>query len=547
MRANRLARTGQASSLFALALLTALAACAPIADDLERTDGEEASAEVQSALTTVVHRASTTASALGATSLGVVKPAGVVSGDVLIARISNRNQVGATLTVPSGWTLLRSDQSASQLKTWIAWKKAGSSEPSSYAFGVSVASNVAGSISAFSGADPTNPIDAVSGQKNGNSATLAAPPVTTTSSSGLAVWFGTQLWGGSACPSSPLVPPSGFTEAFDTCQVSTSTGNLFDMAWKQLGAAGAQPAWNGSSPFPNTNTAQVVTLRPAGGATCSAGNTYSGTVTDVGSLTDTGIVEVSGLAMSRINPGVIYAHSENNANFVAMNKANAAVVGSYASAFFPWDWEDVATGPCPAGSCIFMGDIGKSSGHPPPEPTTFAVYRMPEPNIAAGQTSGTRSGDLFPFQYPDGAKNAEALMVHPTTGDIYVVTKAASGASKAYKFPKPLPAPGTMSTLVKVADMQLPAGANDNFRSVTAGAIHPCADRFLLRTYGAVYEYRASAGAAFETAFTATPVSLTSPIEGQGEAIEYDLDGSGFFTMSERTAAPYVLKRVARQ
>lgn len=515
--------------------------------DFER-DGADEVGDVAQPLSTITYRSSATATGKNVTSLTVAKPAGVVQGDVLLARIANRDQVDAVITPPAGWTLLRSDQSAFAIKSWVLWKVATGAEPASYSFGFDVPAYLAGSIVAFSGADPANPIDAQSGQKNGNSASLAAPPVTTTAASGVAVWFGTQVWTGSACPASPLVPPSGFTEPFDTCLVSSSKGLLFNAAYAQLGAAGLQPAWNGSSPFPNTNTAQVVTLRPANAPSCSAGDTFASTYTTVGSLTSTDIVEVSGLAASRVNPGILYAHSENNANFVAIDKTNAAVVGSYVAGVFPWDWEDIATGPCPAGSCIFMGDIGRASGHPPPAPTTFAVYRMKEPNIAAGETSGTVTGERFPFQYPDTPQNAEALMVHPTTGDIYVVTKnGTTGLSKVYKFPSPLPAPDTMSTLIHVADLQMPLGPDGDFRSVTAGTIHPCADRFLLRTYRAVYEYRAPAGAGFEAAFAASPVALTDTAEGQGESIEYEPDGSGYFTMTERAAAPYPLKRVARQ
>ncbi|WP_437725523.1 cell wall anchor protein [Sorangium sp. So ce861] len=510
-------------------------------------DADETGAAVQP-LSTVTFRSSSTATGKNLTSLTLAKPAGVVQGDVLLARIANRNQVGAVIAPPAGWTLLRSDQSASAVKSWVLWKVATGAEPASYAFGFDVSAYLAGSIVAFSGADPASPIDAVSGQKNGNSATLAAPAVTTTAANGAAVWFGTQVWTGSSCPASPIVPPSGFTEPFDTCLLSSSAGLLFDAAYKQLGAAGLQPAWSGTSPFANTNTAQVVALRPAGAPSCSAGDTFASTYTTVGSLTSTDIVEMSGLAASRVNPGILYAHSENNANFVAIQKTNAAVVGSYVAGVLPWDWEDIATGPCPAGSCIFMADIGRFSGRPPPYPTTFAVVRMKEPNLAAGETSGTVSGDQFPFQYPDTPQNAEALMVHPTTGDIYVVTKeGTTGLSKVYKFPSPLPAPGTLSTLIHVADLQMPLGADENFRSVTAGAIHPCANRFLLRTYRAVYEYRAPAGAGFEAAFAAPPVALTDTVEGQGESIEYEADGSGYFTMTEREAAPYALKRVARQ
>lgn len=518
----------------------------PLLDDVQHDDDLLAAADAELA-TTIGYRASTTASAKAVTSLTIAKPAGTATGDLLLARIANRNQVGATLTAPAGWTVLRSDQSASQLKTWVAYKVATASEPTSYAFGVSISSYVAGSISAFSGVDRTNPIDAQSGQKNGTSASLIAPPVTTTSTNGLAVWFGTQIWTGATCPNA-LTQPSGFTEPFDTCQISSSQGLLFDAAYKALSTAGVQPAWTGSSTFPNTNTAQVVALRAAGGATCSAGDTYAPTFATLGSLTSTAIVEVSGLAASRVNPGVLWAHSENNANFVAISKANAAVLGSYVAGVFPWDWEDVATGPCPAGSCIYMGDIGRASGHPPPAPDTFAVYRMKEPNLAAGQTSGTITGDRFPFKYPDSPQNAETLMVHPTTGDIYVVTKnGTTGISNVYKFPKPLPAPNTLSTLIKVASLTIPAGADNTYREVTAGAIHPCSNRFLLRTYRKVYEYRAPAGGTFEQAFAAAPVALTDTTEGQGESLEYEADGSGYFTMTERTAAPYPLKRVARQ
>lgn len=527
---------------WSLALAVVASGCQLADDDPLNED------TVVSAATSIAFRSSATATALAATALTVNKPAGAAAGDVLIARIANRNQVGATLTPPAGWTVLRSDQSASQLKSWLAFHVAGASEPASYRFAIDIASNLAGSVVAFTGVDPANPIDAQSGQKNGNSASLAAPAVATTVANGMAVWFGTQIWGGSACPASPLVPPAGFTEPFDTCLVSTSTGVLFDGAFMALGAAGAQPAWNGSSPLPNTNTAQVVALRPAGAPACSAASTFSSTVTTIGQLNEPQIVEVSGLAASRVNPGILYAHSEDNASFVAMSKTTAQAVGRYTAGIVPFDWEDIATGPCPAGSCIFMGDIGRVSGHPPPLPDTFAVYRMKEPNLAAGQTTGTIAGDRFPFKYPDTPQNAEALLVHPTTGDIYVVTKdGTSGLSKVYKFPRPLPAPGTLSTLIHVADVQMPLGPDGNFRSVTAGTIHPCASRLLLRTYRAVYEYRAPAGQSFESAFLQAPVVLTDTHEGQGESIEYEPDGSGYFTMSERTAAPYTLLRVARQ
>jgi hypothetical protein len=521
--------------------LVALPGCEP-----EAEVPVEPEARVQ-ALTAISYRSSATASGKSITALAIGKPAGTAPGDVLLARLINRNNVGAVATAPAGWTLLRSDQSASQLKAWVFYKAAGAAEPASYTFTLDVASYMAGSISAFSGADVANPIDTHSGQKNGLTTSFNTPAITTSASEGMAVWFGAQIWTGAACPASPIVPPAGFTEAFETCLVSSSTGVIYDAAYKGLGAAGPQPAFNGSSPYAETNIAQVVALRPAAAPTCTVGDTYASTYATVGTVASTAIVEPSGLAASRVTPGVLYVHNEDTPAVVAISTADASTKGTFTVAnVTPADWEDVATGPCPAGSCIYMGDIGRSSANFPTPPSTFAVYRMQEPDIGAGQTSGSLTAEKFPFQYPDTPKDAESIMVHPSTGDIYVITKSSTGLSKVYKFPQPLPAPGTMSTLVFVSNLQLPTSTDVNFSYATAAAIHPCANRFLLRTYRTVYEFRAAPGGAFETAFAATPVALTDTAEGQGEAIEYAADGSAYFTMSE-SPSPFRLKCVSRQ
>lgn len=194
--------------LVSLSLLGS-AGCAAIdpGDTGPEGDGESTVGVADQALSTVTFRSSSTASAKSVTSLTIAKPAGVVAGDVLLARIAHRNNVAATITPPAGWTVIRSDQSASAIKTWVLWKVATGAEPASYAFNFSIAAYVAGSIVAFSGADPVNPIDTASGQKNGDSASLISPTITTTAANGVAVWFGTQVWTGAACPASPTRAP----------------------------------------------------------------------------------------------------------------------------------------------------------------------------------------------------------------------------------------------------------------------------------------------------------------------------------------------------
>jgi hypothetical protein len=240
---------------------------------------------------TVTFRASESATGEDVTSLVIPRPTAVVGGDVLLAHVSSRNNVGASIAPPAGWTELRSDQSASQLKSWLLWKVAGDEEPDEYAFGISAESNAAGTIVAFSGADPVTPIDAASGQRNGNSDEFITPPLTTSSSGGQAVWFGAQLWAVSGCPSDQITPPEGFTDIAEECLSASSTGVLLEAATLSLGDAGPQPAWVGSSPFTETNTAQAVALRPASGRTGAAADDVSTGVTTVDQLGPPGIVE----------------------------------------------------------------------------------------------------------------------------------------------------------------------------------------------------------------------------------------------------------------
>jgi hypothetical protein len=69
----------------------------------------------------------------GETALTISKPYGTTSGDVMIAAIAFRPP-GATLTPPSGWTLIRrTNQMASNTSAQATYRKvAGGSEPVSY-------------------------------------------------------------------------------------------------------------------------------------------------------------------------------------------------------------------------------------------------------------------------------------------------------------------------------------------------------------------------------------------------------------------------------
>lgn len=298
------------------------------------------------------------------------------------------------------------------------------------------------------------------------------------------------------------------------------------------GAAGAASAGGGGSAATSgTSGAAGASVGGAAGASACAA---CDAVTDDAALIAMpypALQELSGLAASRVHDGVLYGHNDSGdvARFFAFTSAGAAAGEFTVTGEKAVDWEDVAAGPCDAGRCLFFADIGDNDE----QRDEVWLVKIAEPALPTDPTKPVEvPGERVRFVYPDGAHNSETLLVHPTTGDAYVVTKTEPGPSVVYKLAAPLIA-GPARTATKVGALQLPAGVS---LLVTGGDVHPCGDRFLLRTYSALLEYRAPPGAPFEAAFDATPTPLLAPSFGeepQGEAVAYLATGLGFVTGSE--------------
>lgn len=265
---------------------------------------------------------------------------------------------------------------------------------------------------------------------------------------------------------------------------------------------------------------------PACAAACPAWDVP----TDAGRLADSSVTELSGLAASRRHPGVLYGHNDTGDGprifaFAADGRALGRILVQGAQAV---DWEDMALGPCPAGDCLYVADIGDNAL----ARKNCVIYRVAEPKIAVDAPIGTveAPAEAFAFTYPDGVRrDAETLLVHPQSGEVYVLSKRGAGKpSSVFRLPQPLQA-GRVAQLVRVAE--LPMSTADF--AVTGGDIHPCGDRVLLRNYGSLYLLQAAAGAPFESVFTAAAQHVPVASEVQGEAVTWSADGLGWFTASE--------------
>ena len=119
-------------------------------------------------------RSASTADNASTTSLSVTRPAGVVTGDALLAVVDVRG--APTITAPAGWTLVRVDNNGTTLKQAVYIKIAGSTEATSYAWSFSSTQAAAATILAYVGVHATSPIDASSGGVNSSSTSILARP-----------------------------------------------------------------------------------------------------------------------------------------------------------------------------------------------------------------------------------------------------------------------------------------------------------------------------------------------------------------------------------
>jgi hypothetical protein len=257
----------------------------------------------------------------------------------------------------------------------------------------------------------------------------------------------------------------------------------------------------------------------------------------VGAISSPEITESSGLAASRCNQNVFWTHNDSgDGAFIFAITAEGKKLGTWkVSGAKHYDWEDIGTFRTSGGECfLYIADIGNNAR----ERGDFIIYRVKEPTISPNDSSKkkpllTENAEAIKFDYPDMRHDAETLMVHPQTGDVYILTKRLSGASGVYK----------KNTLEKIADFSVPAIPNG---FLTGGDISPDGKRVVICDYFGGYEIALSAKAKnFDDIWKEKPVKIELGERAQGEAISYSVDGKSVFATSEKKNSPII--RVERR
>lgn len=270
----------------------------------------------------------------------------------------------------------------------------------------------------------------------------------------------------------------------------------------------------------------------------------------IGTIKSSDITESSGLAASRCQSNVLWTHNDSgdDAFVYALDHAGNSLGTWKVPNSRNLDWEDIAAYKDTAGKCfLYIGEIGdnKTKRH------EHIVYRVTEPVIVPENANSNRkapvitaNAEVLRFSYPDYDQDAEALMVHPKTGDIYVVTKRVSGPAGVYRI-KPEFASAHAVKADSVAEVSMPAIPNG---LITGGDISPDGTRVILCDYARGYELRLPAGEQnFDVVWAQKPQPVELGDRANGESVAYAADGTAIYATSEKRKGPAPVIEVRRK
>ncbi|HVL38314.1 MAG TPA: hypothetical protein VM328_02880, partial [Fimbriimonadaceae bacterium] len=225
-------------------------------------------------------------------------------------------------------------------------------------------------------------------------------------------------------------------------------------------------------------------------------------------IKDPRISESSGVAASLTRPGVFYTHNDSGdrARFFAFDRSGKVLAEYELEGAQNIDWEDMASARIGGKNYLYFGDIGDNARRR----NTIVVYRVEEPGDPAARLDHF---ETYTLEYPDGPHNAEALMVHPGSGDLTIVTKSSGKQSQVFRARSPRD--GTTTRLQEVGTIGV-GGSIEATRLITGGDISPDGRYVVVRTYAAAYEWP------LERWFKDHPVKIKTNLELVGEGICYE-------------------------
>jgi len=263
------------------------------------------------------------------------------------------------------------------------------------------------------------------------------------------------------------------------------------------------------------------------------------TAPTTGTMVRQDYTELSGIAESRLNPGVLYVFEDGSksSSIYLTNKLGADLGKIVLDGASPRDWEDMAVGPGPDATktYVYMADIGDNNA----AYSSVTIYRFIEPNLSAataGSIIHVTAFDKIQASYSRGPVNAETMMIDPLTRDIIIATKE---TGKSYIYRILYPQSTTTTTAIKPSAML-------GFDLLTSGDISPDGKEVLLRNKSQIWYWKRADGEDIITTLLRKPQDAPyAANEHQGEGVGFAADGGGYYTDTEIRDYPGAVSNIS--
>lgn len=259
-------------------------------------------------------------------------------------------------------------------------------------------------------------------------------------------------------------------------------------------------------------------------------------VDTLGYSTDVRLKEISGLRSSKLNANRFWVHNDSGdaPKIYALSSSMKVEREFLLKGAQHVDWEDMAGGAYQGKPHLFIGDIGDNAARR----SSIVVYSVEEPQIG----DSAQLAELLPapieLVYPDGPRDAEALLFDERSEELLIVTKRDEKA-RVYAIDLKTTLDSGPNTLEFIGVLKIDPSPQDlapmrrYFHYITAADQHENGS-VIIKNYFRTWLYENPEKKPLRDLLVSeTPTQLPYNLEQQGEAMAFDLDGKGYYTTSE--------------
>lgn len=232
--------------------------------------------------------------------------------------------------------------------------------------------------------------------------------------------------------------------------------------------------------------------------------------------------ELSGIAVSKKNPGIFWVHNDGRSNGLIYALDKEGNIKDIIRISNMTDIEDIAIGKYNEKEYIFLGDVGDNDKNR----TEYQICMIEEPVCQSGEIP---IETVYKFVYSDGKSyDCESIAYNPCVsgGAIYLITKAKK--PQVFK----LELSSLKTTKINVAQNIGRLNIKD-FKKPSAADISRDGLALVVRNEEQIFVLKTKTPGEFDSILEEEAISLNCPPEPNGEAIAIDPSNKKIYTASE--------------